>query len=133
MCYISVILKKNKSLAKEFRVRLKEADLFSFETPYYVIVEEDDVNLSFDYSYSENSIQTDEIAISDINIHYGEKTGRVFKIEIANFKTWNIDLFIKRVDEIIVTLNWPNLKISNFRFGLIVFETIFRNVNCASK
>lgn len=125
MCYISVILKKNESLAKEFRVRLKEADLFSFETPYYVIIEENDVTITFSYSYSENSVRTDEIIISDLKIHYGEKTGRVFKVEMAHTKALDIDLFSKQIDEKLATLNWSDLKVSNLRFGLIVFQAVF--------
>ncbi len=128
MCDILVIVKNNTDSTKEFKVKLKEADQLSFDTPYYVIVEYAEQNIQFEYSYSENSIRTDEVNLSGMKILYGEKTGRIFKIIADCQSVKNINNLKAEINERLSSFNnWTDLKLSNFKFGANVFLAILQD------
>ncbi len=127
MCYITVIAKIQDKNPEEFKIKLPVAELPSLETPYYVTVEIIGNDIIMDYSYSENSKLTSELNSENLSILYGEKTGRVFKVQIHG-----IEQDLSELDSIIERYNannWSDVKRNNLNVGISILKEIRNKIN----
>lgn len=123
MCEITVIYKNHTGSKDEFVVSIDKGIVPSLETPYYVAAQVIGENLLLEFNYAKNTIQTEPLNIGNWRFILGENTGRVFSTTLVNYISLDLEE-AKISSKFIKNLNWPVLKIQNFRIGLEISEAI---------
>lgn len=125
MCFITVIRKYNTGLKEEYKIKLASAQLISLETPYYVVVEQQNHDVRFIFVYSEESSNTRKVQIDDLIVEYGDYTGRIFHINTTN-AIQNLRLI--NTDNLPID-GWKDVKTNNLKLGLHIYNAIIECIN----